>query len=310
MGDDYSTIRRRIHDKSHSYFVFTTDRWDKEKRNMFYGATDALLDASDAAASYDKYISTKAEHTNLLACYGFLQALYVQQDAVTVLSRVFDLKWHPKDDVRLNEIRNARNRLTGHPALAGEKSERSSSAIIPYGDITKKGFRGHVYYENESENMYVEVASFQKDNEERLALQMLLVEKAMDEQERKFRNAQAAHPFSLKFENGFDYLLQRLHCDLGNEDRAIQAGTHAKMVRDRITELEKELIDREFGPEAKLLTTVFIGLELLKNIIKNGNSSAASQAEFDLIYDGLAKHLGALRDNIKAMDAKLSSPIP
>jgi len=52
---------------------------------MFYRATDALLDASEAAASYSQLISSNTG-AKLLACYGFLQALYVQQDAVKALS--------------------------------------------------------------------------------------------------------------------------------------------------------------------------------------------------------------------------------
>jgi hypothetical protein len=79
MADTLSSIRERLHRKSHDYFVFDQRRRTRESWSMFYGATDALLDADTAAGSYRRAISSDTG-ANLLACYGFLQALYVQQD--------------------------------------------------------------------------------------------------------------------------------------------------------------------------------------------------------------------------------------
>ena len=310
MPDGYSAVRARLHDKSHDYFVFAHDRWERAKRNMFYGATDALLDASDAAASYGRSISSDAG-TKLLACYGFLQALYVQQDAVIALSRAVGLTWHPNNDQRLKKIRDARNRLTGHPALAGEreKPQRLSSAIIPYDSITQRGFRGHVYYEDGFEDIEVDVVAYQKDNESQLAQQMVLVEKRMDEQERQFRTEGAARPFSSCFENGFEYLLQRLWCDLNDGNRIPQAETHAQMIREKMRTLEKELIEHGFVPEATLLQIIFTGLDLLEDILKQGLSSKTTQDKFDLIYDGLKKKIGSLRATLGALDEKFRAPV-
>jgi hypothetical protein len=86
---------------------------------MFYGAADALLDASTAAAAFGRAVR-KDSAIDLLVCYGFLQALYIQQDAVLTLSHAVGLRWHPNDDPILRKIRDIRNRLTGHPAHAGE----------------------------------------------------------------------------------------------------------------------------------------------------------------------------------------------
>jgi hypothetical protein len=278
---------------------------------MFYGATDALLDASEAAASYRDAITSSNNRANLLACYGFLQALYVQQDAVITLARAVGLSWHPNSDRRLSAIRDARNRLSGHPALAGEheKPRRLSSAIIPSSDITQLGFRGHVYYEDGFEDIEVDVVVFQKDNEDQLTLQMQIVEKTMDQQERQFRAEQAGRPFSSYFGNGFDYLLQRLHCDLSDEDRLVQARTHAHMIRAKMKTLEKELADRGFGPEATALQIIFTGIELLENIMGRSSWTKVTQDEFDLIYDGLEKNVHAVMANIRDIDAKLGAPV-
>jgi hypothetical protein len=88
----------------------------------------------------------------------------------------------------LREIRDTRNRLSGHPARAGEneKPPRFSSAIIPDHDINRNGFRGHVYYDDMIVHVDVDVSTFLIDNEERLLTQLRKVEAKMDDTERQF----------------------------------------------------------------------------------------------------------------------------
>lgn len=307
MEDNFSTIRNRIHEKSHKYFVFTSDRWSKKKRNMFYGAMDALLDTQGADISYGRSISSTAD--KLLICYGFLQALFVQQDAVTTLSRALDLRWKPENDPRLDEIRDIRNRLTGHPALAGERKNRPSSAIIPLAYVTPTEFTGHVYYEDGFEEVRVQVAEFQKDNEKLLFAQLQILEKTMDDLEKKFRQEQVKGPFSSHFSTGFDYLIKRLWCDLNNSDRLIQAQSHSQMLRKVFEGLQKDLTGRGFQPEADSLKTIFNGLTFLERIIKRDSTSEEDQDEFDFIYDGLEKKIRLLMTTIQQIDSKFSAPI-
>jgi hypothetical protein len=311
--ESLSALRERIHRKSHEYFAFEYRRRERAKWHLFYGATDALLDAHTAAGSYGSAIGADTG-VNLLACYGFLQALYVQQDAVRTLSRAVGLDWHPNTNKRLKEIRQARNRLTGHPSLAGEKDKfpRLSSAIIPYQDITKDGFRGHVYYHDGNVDVMVDAILLLKDNEEHLALQMQAVEKKMDEEERQFRTRYASHFFSSLFENPFSYLLQRLHCDLTNEDRVIQALTHAKMIRDRIDSLRVDLMNRDLGSREMSddIDRILTGIDLLERIMTERSSSKADQHELDLVYDGVVKNIAELKTAMVEIDTKLHTPIP
>lgn len=312
MPASLSEFRERLHHKSHEYFVFDFNRREDAKWRMFYGATDALLDAGVAAASYSRAIASDPG-AKLLVCYGFLQALFVQQDAVRTLSLAVGLPWHPNEDERLRQIRHTRNRLTGHPAWAGEKEKppRVSSAIIPDHDISQNGFRGHVYYDDVTVDLEVDVSSFLKDNEERLATQMQFIEKKMDEEERQFRTKQAARPFSTYFENGFSYLLQRLHCDLGDAGRVPQAQTHARMTRETMNKLQKELADRGFrsATTSYHIDRIFRGLELLESLMNKGSSSSNTQLEFDLIYDGVEKNIILLKNVICDIDARLRTPI-
>jgi len=313
MADTLSEIGERIHRKSHEYFVFDFSRREQEKWNMFYGATDALLDAGTAAASYSRAIAHD-KGINLLVCYGFLQALYVQQDAVQILSRSVGLDWRPDEDGRLKEIRDARNRITGHPARAGEKQKppRPSSAIIPYGDITQRGFRGHVYYEDGVEDIDIDVPSFLRDNEKHLAIQMKKIEKKMDKDEREFRKDQSTRPLSACFENNFSYLLRRLHCNLSDRGRVVQAQSHAQMMRKTISSLQEELTERGFQAEliSLHLGRIFRGLDLLERIMSKGSSTKDKQYEFDLLYDGVENNIKMLKQIVSEFDEKLRSTVP
>jgi hypothetical protein len=307
-----SEIRERVHRKSHQYFAFDSNRIEKAKRNKFYGATDALLDTELAASNYGRIVAAFATcaGAKLLACYGFLQVLYVQQDAVRTLSDAVGLKWHPNDDDRLKFIRDTRNRLSGHPASAA-KSPRTSSAIIPDRNINPEGFRGHVYYDDGFADVEVTVESFLRDNEERLTAQMREIEAKMDDAERRFRIEEATRLFSSRLEDGFSYLLQRLHCELGDAGRVPQAQSHAQMIREVMIELQRDLAHRRFGSTASShhIDRLFTGLNLLGRIMERSPLSLETQHEFDLIYDGVEKNVLLLKRILAEIDKMLCTPV-
>ncbi len=309
MSESYSAVRSRLHDKSQKYFVFSQARWDRAKRRMFYGATDALLDAHEAARNYSIAISDNLG-ANLLVCHGFLQALYVQQDAVNTLSSAVGLNWKPADDEKLKVIRDTRNRLTGHPARTG-KSDRPSSAIIPYSEIDTNGFRGHIYYEDQFEIVEVNAAQFQRENEGQLIYQMLLVEKAMDDKERLFREKQSKNPLSNNFRNGFDYLLQRLWTDLSDESHVSQAKAHARMIRKAMELLETQLAERDFTSSATqhLIGVILTGLDFMESIFSKENHTQQDQNLLDLVHDGIEKNVIQLKSLVGELDAQLQRPV-
>jgi hypothetical protein len=279
---------------------------------MFYGATDALLDASMAATAYGQAVKGDPA-IDLLICYGFLQALYIQQDAVWTLSRSIGLKWHPNHDPNIKKIRDLRNRLTGHPALAGEKEKprRLSSAIIGYHDVKSAGFSGHIYFENGTEQINVDVHTILRDNENRLTIQMLAIEAEMDNRERQFRSEKGRKRLGDLFGTPFDYLMQRLRPELDSEGRIVKATTHAAMIRDRVNSLMQELATRELASEtfSYEISTVLDGLDLIEKMISESDRSSKSQNQIDIVCDGFAANMNKLREHVAELDKKLRTPI-
>jgi hypothetical protein len=133
----------------------------------------------------------------------------------------------------------------------------------------------------------------------------------MDEEEHRFRTEEVARPLSSSFENGLSYLLQRLHCDLGDAGRMPQAQSNAQMIREIMNKLQQELEERRFGSKTTSyhIARIFTGLDLLERIMSNGPSSSSTQHEFDLIYDGFEKSVDELKNVICDIDARLRTPI-
>jgi hypothetical protein len=312
MIDTLSDIRTRLHHKSHEYFTFEYSRRERTSWRMFYGATDALLDAGMAATAFSQAVR-KESAIDLLVCYGFLQALYIQQDAVWTLSRAVDLRWHPNDDPVLRKIRDIRNRLTGHPAHAGEKEKprRLSSAVITYRDIRPDGFSGYIYFEDTGEPVTVNVAAILRDNEVQLALQMQNIEAEMDDQERKFRAEQGKRPLLDNFGAGFGYLLEKLRCDLDDEARVIQAQTHVGMIREIIEKLQKDIAARGFEPTdaAYHIGLILTALDFMARTLSKKKHSRDDQNMFYLVLDGFQRNLDVLTSVIKEIDTRLKTAI-
>lgn len=312
MTNSLSDIRSRIHRKSEDYFTFSFRHRGADNRRMFYGATDALLDASMAAAAFGKAVRGDPA-VDLLICYGFLQALYIQQDAVWTLSRSLGLDWRPSDNPKIKEIRDLRNRLTGHPALAGEKEKprRLSSAIIAYHNVRSDSFSAYIYFSDGGEQAHLHVPTILRENEDQLTIQLLAVEAEMDKREHKFRTKQAKNAFSDVLGTGFSYLVKRLRPELDDEARVIQATTHAAMIRDRINALKQELSGRNLLSQSLLyhLSALLDGLDLIEKLIAESDFSSKSQNQIDIVCDGFEAEIRDLRELVTGLDRKLRSPV-
>lgn len=108
-------VRERLHRKANNYFRYELRRWDQSRWRLFFGATDALLDTQFALSDVAGGLPADRKHA-ILACYGYLQALYIQQDAVTLIWRALDISGDALADARVKKVRELRNRIAGHPA--------------------------------------------------------------------------------------------------------------------------------------------------------------------------------------------------
>ncbi len=172
---DFDSIRDEIQ-QSAEWLRHKKGAKDYIDFNRLFGATDTLLESSLAASAYEETYSQDTGAQVLIA-YGFLQSLFVMQDAVRQLHwAVFkkDCKvWENKD---LSEIRSARNRIAGHPSRADrEKSDGLgiSSAFFPFFMLLKTSFLAQLYLQKGSVEIFVNVPDWRRRNKSELAKLML-----------------------------------------------------------------------------------------------------------------------------------------
>lgn len=116
---------------------------------LFYSALDSIQDMDGALHEFSQ-ISRKPTQ---LECLGFMQALVTLQDAVMELSNVMKLNWRPSNTPELQEIRDIRNRVVGHPVIA--KHGDNSTSFFTHGNITSEGFMAVVQYKGEWRNVSI-----------------------------------------------------------------------------------------------------------------------------------------------------------
>lgn len=302
-----SQIRERLHRKVSEYFVFSTKQWELSKWRQFFGATDALLDTEFALTNVVRGCTTDRKHA-LLFCYGYLQALYIQQDAVAVIWNALDLPGDPLADPRVQEVRELRNRVAGHPARADKMgpSKRPSSAIINVHDIEPGvGFKAVIYYDGDMDVVEVSFSDQMANNASGLSEALLKVESEMVRREAEFRQREFKAPLSAKFKQNINYTLEKLRCDPGDGRRDMAL----RMLRGSVDALETTLKSRNFYYEIAEyhISAIRAGIVLGEDL-DTVSARPPAQHSWWVIGEGIAAHVNALLRHVCDLDGRLADP--
>jgi hypothetical protein len=301
----FGLVRERLHRKANDYFIYDLKRWDRAKWRLFFGATDALLDTEFALSNVSRGIPADRQHA-ILACYGYLQALYIQQDAVALVWKALDLSGKPLADLKVRRVRELRNRIAGHPARADRlgPGKRPSSAIINLHDIKPSiGFKAVIYYDDDMDVVDVSFAELLADNCCGLTKSLLEAEKIMDERELAFRQVERVQPLSEAFESGLTYTLEKLRCGPDDSRREMAM----RMLQRNLDGLETQLKDRKFSHHASeySIDSIRAGLRLGERLHEISEADRIEQTWW-VISEGIDSHVQSLLRHVKALDEKLA----
>jgi hypothetical protein len=297
-----SDLRQRIHEKSHEYPVFDSVRREGRDHNKFYGATDTLVAVSDALAQFD----VMKRKPTLLECYGFLQVLYVAQDAVQILSESVGLgDWKYGEATScLMRVRDLRNRICGHPAHSSKTSKEYeiSSSFIDRESISAYGFSAVIYYEKRWEEVEINFQKLSRQNEKGLYDQMIQIEGQMDSMHAQFLTEMRGDEKISKFLDGYSYALSKLSFDPVNDCEGVRPKTSAPRLKSYMGDLigvfckiqtRKDLIDR-----AK---EIIAGVDWYMRLLEKYESRPETLYKLNLVYDGLAKGIDSLVDEVRSL---------
>jgi hypothetical protein len=117
------------------HFAIFRDRADYHK---LCSCLDVIGDTEVAFRAYEDMPDSVRPGSSYVLAYGFLQALFLQQDAVRNLHEALQLPYEP--DPLLLEIRELRNDAIGHPTKRGGGKGKSFS-FISRRTISKSGFQ-------------------------------------------------------------------------------------------------------------------------------------------------------------------------
>ena len=209
--------------------------------NQLCSSLDVIGDSDLAISAYINSEFGTDDEEKYLRLYGVLQALFLQQDAVTNLCESLGLPNNLTSYPKLKEIRDIRNDSIGHPTKRGN---HKSYHFISRASITKTGFQLISDYGN-NKTTFEDISVIDLIEEQRKYLSEILkkVINVLKAEER-------AHKEGFKMEKleavfiGLPYDIEKIFENIGKSDRAQLGLMQVKSVKKVMDKLKESLQKR------------------------------------------------------------------
>lgn len=140
MDETYDYIEIIRNYINHPRINYHLRKKENDNFNQVYSCMDVMGDVASAINVYLKSdFGIKANNTenikdgtNYIICYGILQALILQQDAVENIASALKLKTSIYDSKALLEVREVRNKCIGHPTRKNRSYGKKSIPTFHY----------------------------------------------------------------------------------------------------------------------------------------------------------------------------------
>ena len=310
-----ASLRGEIRDAN----LFYLDQRPIDERHRLDGVMDVLSDCEIALHRFNTN-RNNGNKPSLIECYGFLQILYVQQDAVKELSQLYGLtgtgvpnSWTPsKRSLRCARVRNLRNQLAGHPA----RNWARTTAIIPEGLIQNDYFEYALYGVgavglSSFQKGEVNFAEFIARNEHSLSAQLKRIKKEIWRLENTYRAQEKAIPLEQIMRSSWAYQWGKVYLGSNsfkdNNDR-LHALTCVQGVQAEFQKLKTELTNRNLWSRVHRdhFNGVDNGLDWITKTLTTNVKSKAKCDLYDLVYHGTNYHLDCIIDNLKCFDEQMA----
>lgn len=209
--------------------------------NQLCSSLDVIGDSDLAISAYINSEFGTDDEEKYLRLYGVLQALFLQQDAVTNLCESLGLPNNLTSHPKLKEIRDIRNDSIGHPTKRGNYK---SYHFISRATITKSGFQLISDYGN-NKTTFKDISVIDLIEEQRKYLSEIL-KKVIN----VLKAEEKAHKEEFKMEKleavfiDISYDIEKIFENIGKSDRAQLGLMHVKLVKEVMDKLEESFQKR------------------------------------------------------------------
>ena len=234
------------------------------KNHKFWSQLCSSLDViEDSDLAIDAYINSEFGNDDgekYLRLYGVLQALFLQQDAVTNMCESLGLPNNLTSHPKLKEIRDIRNDSIGHPTKRGNyKSYHFVSRVT----ITKSEFQLISDYGN-NKTTFRDISVIDLIKEQRKFLSEILkkVINILKAEEKAHKEKFKMEKLEAVFPDTFSYYIEKIFESTRKSEHAKLGLMHLKLVKEVMDKLKESLQKR--GIEIDTYDSVKYLYELLE----------------------------------------------
>jgi len=210
--------------------------------NQLCSSLDVIEDSDLAIAAYTNSEFSTDDGEKYLRLYGVLQALFLQQDAVTNLCESLGLPNNLTSHPKLKEIRDIRNDSIGHPTKRGNyKSYHFISRVT----ITKLDFQLISNYENNKTTFRdISVIDLVKEQERYLSKILKEVINVLETEEKAHKEKFKMKKLEAVFPNTFSYYIEKIFEKIEKSKHAEFGLMYVKLVKEVMDKLKESLQER------------------------------------------------------------------
>lgn len=242
---DVVTLECKIRD---IYNIPRRYRKSQRDRSAFNQACSALDVIGDTELALQEYRTASGEYgkgLTYILVYGVLQALFLQQDAVTHLAESLGLKIERPEE--LNEVRNLRNEASGHPTRKDLKRGRKSFHWISRGSLTRQGFQLMSMYSDADGYVFKNINLVNLIEIQATAV-INLLSKVLDrlrKSENAHRSKYEAEMLIQVFRPSLPYLFEKLSEGIKKSEKRPSAAAAFHCIMQMLSEFRQKLASRK-----------------------------------------------------------------
>jgi hypothetical protein len=219
---------------------------DKTEYHKLCSCLDVIGDTELAFSAHEEMPDSVRPGSSYILVYGFLQALFLQQDAVRNLHEALQLPYEA--DPLLLEIRELRNDATGHPTKRDRgKGKKTTFSYISRPSISKAGFQLITITPNEWPPVFRHVSAKALLGTQRAQLKKALdaLLQSLQKEEMEHREQFRQEKFAALFPGVLGYYFEKVYESVRASNAWEYGALHISLIREIVEKFKAALTKRQ-----------------------------------------------------------------